>query len=78
MFRFARACEWEERSETEAPFACPDPECSLAVNDKGLLPPARAPRVDLARELCKAIVSEKGGGKGGNGASQLSQMETNS
>ena len=32
MNRSARACEWEEKAETEAPFACPDPECSITFN----------------------------------------------
>ena len=33
MNRSTRACDWEEEAETEAPSACPDPECSSLFNE---------------------------------------------
>ena len=35
--RSARACEREEKVETEAPFACPNLECSSLFPEMGLL-----------------------------------------
>ena len=33
VHRSARACEWEEKAETQPPFACPDLECSSVSTD---------------------------------------------
>ena len=36
MNRSARAHEWEEKTETEAPFPCPDQECSVFFDEANL------------------------------------------
>ena len=35
MNRSARACDWEEGAETEAPFACPDEEYMFILAKSG-------------------------------------------